>query len=311
MSDKVVSEQPNMEVLLVEDDQFVRDTLRLLIQSFGYGCETAVNGADAVQKLTEAYFDVVVTDVSMPEMDGMELLSHIKSHHENTDVIIITGYTDKASYAEVIKAGAVDFLKKPFDKDELHAKLNRVERERRMVRELEELSLRDELTGLYNRRFFLSKLEEEIERAQRHDHDVYLAILDVDNFKEYNDTYGHPEGDKVLNAVGCILNECTRKSVDFTFRYGGDEFAAILTDANEDQAVKVISRVLDCFSQRKYGDTSLSVGLVHCIYSPNLSVADNAEKMVHRADRALYLAKNAGKNQIVSDGDLGKEKISS
>jgi diguanylate cyclase (GGDEF)-like protein len=304
MYEKVDSEQPNMNILLVEDDQFVRETLRLLILSFGYSCKTAINGADAVKKLTQNFYDVVVTDVSMPEMDGLELLAHIKIHHENTDVIIITGYADKANYAEVIKAGAVDFLKKPFDKDELHAKLNRVQRERRMVRDLEELSLRDELTGLYNRRHFTIKLQEELERAQRHGNDVYLAILDVDNFKEYNDSYGHPAGDKVLCAVGSILNDCTRRSVDFTFRYGGDEFAAILTDTNEEQAVKVVSRVLDCFSQRKYGDTSLSVGLVHCLYSQNKSVADNAEKMVHRADKALYLAKNAGKNQIVTNGDI-------
>jgi two-component system, cell cycle response regulator len=303
MSVADLSEKRDMDILLVEDDKFVRETLQILIQSFGYECDTAVNGFKAVEKLKGKKFDVVVTDVSMPEMDGLELLAHIKNKHEYTDVIIITGYTDKASYAEVIKSGAVDFLKKPFEKEELQAKLHRVERERSMVQELEELSIRDELTGLYNRRYFSLKLEEEVGRAQRQGHQVYLAILDVDDFKSYNDAFGHPAGDIVLDDVGRILNTCTRRNVDFTFRYGGDEFAAILTQTNEKQAVKVISRVLDFFSRKKYGDTTLSVGLVRCLFLENLSWAENADTMVHRADKALYLAKNAGKNQIVSNGE--------
>lgn len=304
MSTSDLPEKRDMDILLVEDDQFVRETLQILIQSFGYECDIAVNGFKAVEKLKGKKFDVVVTDVSMPEMDGLELLAHIRAKHEYTDVIIITGYTDKAGYAEVIKSGAVDFLKKPFEKEELQAKLHRVERERSMVQELEELSLRDELTGLYNRRYFSQKLEEEVGRAQRQGHQVYLAILDVDDFKSYNDAFGHPAGDIVLDDVGRILNTCTRKNVDFTFRYGGDEFAAILTQTNEKQAVKVMSRVLDFFSRKKYGDTTLSVGLVRCLFLENLSWAENADAMVHRADKALYLAKNAGKNQIVSNGEI-------
>ncbi|MBC8317109.1 MAG: diguanylate cyclase [Desulfobulbaceae bacterium] len=303
MSDSDLPEKRNMEILLVEDDQFVRETLQILIQSFGYGCDIAFDGFDAVEKLLKKKYDVVVTDVSMPKMDGLELLAHIQAKHEYTDVIIITGYSDKAGYAEVIKAGAVDFLKKPFEKEELQAKLHRVERERNMVQELEELSLRDELTGLYNRRYFAHKLEEEVGRAQRQGHQVYLAILDVDNFKGYNDAFGHVAGDEVLNDVGRILNTCTRRNVDFTFRYGGDEFAAILTQTDEEQAVKVISRVLDFFSRKKHGDTSLSVGLVRCLFMESMSWAENAEAMVHRADKALYLAKNSGKNQIVSNGE--------
>jgi len=303
MSTSDLPEERNMDILLVEDDQFVRETLQILIQSFGYKCDTAINGFKAVEKLKEKKFDVVVTDVSMPEMDGLELLAHIKKEHEYTDVIIITGYTDKASYAEVIRSGAVDFLKKPFEKEELQAKLHRVERERNMVQELEELSLRDELTGLYNRRYFSQKLQEEVGRAQRQGHQVYLAILDVDDFKSYNDAFGHSAGDIVLDDVGRILNTCTRRNVDFTFRYGGDEFAAILTQTDEKQASKVMSRVLDSFSCKKYGDTTLSVGLVRCLFLENMSWAENAEAMVYRADKALYLAKNAGKNQIVSNGE--------
>lgn len=290
-----------MRILLVDDDQLVLEALTLLVNSFGYTCLTAVNGLDAIEKLKEEAVDIVVTDVVMPEMDGLRLLAYIKDSYPDTDVIVATGYTDKASYADVIRAGAIDFIKKPFERDELEAKLNRVERERNMVRKLERLSLCDSLTGLNNRRSFDLRLAEEVQRAHRQDFVVYLALIDVDNFKGYNDTYGHPAGDKVLNAVGMILNDCTRHNVDFTFRYGGDEFAAILTQTSEEQAVKIMQRVLRNFQQAGFAGTTLSVGLVRCKRDETLPWPANAAGMIDRADKALYKAKSEGKNKVILD----------
>ena len=293
----------DVTILVVDDDELVLEALALLVSSFGYVCLTAVNGLDAIEKLKERQVEIVVTDVVMPEMDGLELLAYIKDHYTQTDVIVATGYTDKASYADVIRAGAIDFIKKPFERDELEAKLNRVERERSMIRKLEKLSLCDSLTGLFNRRSFNQKLAEEVQRAHRQDYQVFLALLDVDNFKGYNDTFGHPAGDKVLNAVGMILNECTRHNVDFTFRYGGDEFAAILTQTSKEQAVKIMERVVDSFQVGGFAGTSLSVGLIRCEHNESLSWPKNAANMIERADQALYRAKADGKNRIVEDMD--------
>lgn len=293
-----------MKILVVDDDTLVLEALSLLVASFGYKCLTAVNGLDAIDRLKEEAIDIVVTDVVMPEMDGLELLSYIKDHYSNTDVIVATGYTDKASYAEVIRAGAIDFIKKPFERDELEAKLNRVERERSMMRKLEKLSMCDSLTGLYNRRSFDLKLAEEVQRAHRQDYPVFLAMMDVDNFKGYNDTFGHPAGDKVLNAVGTILNDCTRHNVDFTFRYGGDEFAAILTQITEAQAVKIMTRVQESFSSAGFEGTSLSVGLVPCHRNEKVDWTINAAQMLDKVDKALYRAKSDGKNNIVVDSSL-------
>lgn len=293
----------DVTVLVVDDDRLVLEALHLLVESYGYKCLTAVNGSDAVAKLKDAVIDIVVTDVVMPEMDGLQLLSYINDNHPDTDVIVATGYTDKASYADVIRAGAIDFIKKPFERDELEAKLNRVERERKMIRKLEKLSLCDSLTGLNNRRSFDLKLAEEVQRAHRQDFHVYLALIDVDNFKGYNDTFGHPAGDKVLNAVGIILNDCTRHNVDFTFRYGGDEFAAILTQISREQAIKITERVLHNFQHAGFAGTSLSVGLVHCRRDETLSWPENAAGMIDRADKALYRAKNEGKNRVIVDLD--------
>ncbi len=290
-----------VKILVVDDNPLVLEALSLLVESFGYQCLTATNGLEAIEKLKEDAIDIVVTDVVMPEMGGLELLTYIKDNNPETDVIVATGYTEKASYADVIRAGAIDFIKKPFERDELEAKLNRVERERSMIRKLEKLSLCDSLTGLYNRRSFDIKLAEEVQRAHRQDFQVFLALLDVDNFKGYNDTYGHPAGDKVLSAVGMILNDCTRHNVDFTFRYGGDEFAAILTQTNKEQAIKIMERVLHNFRQAGFSGTTLSVGLVRCRRDETLSWPENAASMIDRADRALYQAKSAGKDKIILD----------
>lgn len=291
----------DVTVLVVDDDKLVLEALHLLVESYGYRCLTAINGRAAVTRLKEKSVDIVVTDIVMPEMDGLQLLSHIKDNYPDTDVIVATGYSDKASYADVIRAGAIDFIKKPFERDELEAKLNRVERERRMIRKLEKLSLCDSLTGLFNRRSFDLKLAEEVHRAHRQDYPVYLALIDVDNFKGYNDTFGHPAGDKVLNAVGIILNDCTRHNVDFTFRYGGDEFAAILTQISREQAIRIMERILQNFAHAGFAGTSLSVGLVRCRRQEELSWTENAASMIDRADKALYRAKNEGKNRVVVD----------
>ncbi|MEW6518011.1 MAG: diguanylate cyclase [Thermodesulfobacteriota bacterium] len=292
-----------VKILVVDDDQLVLEALSLLVESFGYKCLTAANGLEAIEKLKEDAIDIVVTDVVMPEMGGLQLLAYIKDNYPDTDVIVATGYTEKAGYADVIRAGALDFIKKPFERDELEAKLNRAERERSMIRKLEKLSLCDSLTGLSNRRFFDIKLAEEVQRAHRQDFQVYLALIDVDNFKGYNDTYGHPAGDKVLNAVGMILNDCTRHNVDFTFRYGGDEFAVILTQTSEAQAVKIMERVLHNFRQAGFSGTTLSVGLVRCRRDETLTWPENAACMIDRADKALYRAKSAGKNMVMLDAE--------
>ena len=291
----------DIKILVVDDDVLVLEALSMLVTSFGYQCFTAVNGRDALKKLKETAIDIVVTDVVMPEMDGLELLTHIKDNYSDTDVIVATGYTDKCSYADVIHAGAIDFIKKPFERDELEAKLSRVERERSMIRRLEKLSLCDALTGLLNRRSFDMKLAEEVQRSHRQDYQVFLALLDVDNFKGYNDTFGHPAGDKVLNAVGTILNDCTRHNVDFTFRYGGDEFAVILTQITKEQAIKIVERVQESFMLAGFIGTSLSAGLIPCRRNEKLEWNENFAELIDRADKALYQAKTQGKNRIVFD----------
>lgn len=286
-------------ILLVDDDELVLKTLQMLVNSFGYSCMMARDGLEAIEVMTHHGCDLVLSDVIMPNMDGLELLSYVREHFPEVDVIIATGYSESASYAEVIKAGAIDFIKKPIESAELEAKLARALRERRMMRDLERLSMRDALTGLYNRRVFDEKIIKEVERASRQNYQLFLAMVDIDNFKSYNDKYGHPEGDEVLIAMARILQDCTRNSVDFAFRLGGDEFAVLLTETSALQAKDIVQRIQARFAACKFGETSASIGIVSCKRDASLSCEDDVGRMKNRADKAMYEAKKSGKNRVV------------
>ncbi len=292
-------EQTSKNILVVDDDDLVLKTLKTFITSFGYNCVVASDGLEAVEILMNTKCDLVLSDVLMPNMDGLELLEYVRKNYQDTDVIIATGFSDRASYADVIQAGAIDFVKKPIDQAELEAKLARAFRERRLVQNLEQLSLIDSLTSVYNRRAFDVKFLKEVERAYRQDYSLFLAIIDIDNFKNYNDKFGHGNGDKVLVSTGRILEECTRNSVDMTFRLGGDEFAVLLPQTSADQATEIVQRILLRFVEHGYDGTTLSIGIISCKRDGTLDLEEDGDHMKERADKAMYEAKNSGKNCVV------------
>lgn len=286
-------------ILVVDDDELVRKTLSVLVSSLGYNCHVASDGIEATEMLQSKHCDLVLSDIKMPNMDGLELLKHIIRHHSGTDVIIATGYNETASYADVIRAGALDFIKKPIDQAELEAKLARALRERHMIRKLETLSMCDGLTSLLNRRAYDLRFPREVERAHRQNYPLYLAIVDVDNFKDYNDTFGHNEGDKVLIALSDTIKECTRNSVDLCFRLGGDEFAVLLPQTTATQATEIVQRVLLKFVESNFNGTTLSIGIVSCKRDKDISAEEDLAQMQKRADQAMYDAKHSGKNCVI------------
>jgi diguanylate cyclase (GGDEF)-like protein len=286
-------------ILIVDDDRPVREALSVVVSSLGYHSLIAADGLEAKKILKEKKCDIVLCDLVMPRMDGMELLKHILKHHFDTDVIIATGHNKKIRYADVIRAGALDFIKKPIDQAELEAKLARAIRERRMIRKLETLSMSDGLTSLLNRRAYDQRFPDEVERAHRQSYPLFLALLDVDNFKVYNDTYGHSEGDKILITLGKVLNEYTRNSVDLCFRLGGDEFVILLPQTTITQAKEIIERVMFNFSDVNANQATLSIGIVACRRNDKLDLKDDIHGMQKQADQAMYDAKSSGKNRIV------------
>ena len=201
----MIESDEQQRLLLVDDEAAILNLLGSYFKQKGINYRTARDGIEALERMEEAPVTIVITDLLMPRMDGMKLIRKIKERWPDTDIITITGYKKNFSYTDVISAGASDFISKPFNFDELEAKLNRIIRERTLRAQLQRLSTRDPLTELYNRRYFDSKIKEETERAVRQGYPIYLMIIDLDNFKQVNDEYGHQTGDYLLTALADVL----------------------------------------------------------------------------------------------------------
>ena len=231
----MASEKPKTQVLIVDDDVAVRNTMNEYITTAGYEADAVSCAEEALELLEKKSFHVVITDIILPSMGGLDLTKIIKQD-QDCDVIVMTGYSDDYSYEEAINIGASDFVIKPVRLEELLLRLKRVLKERNLTRErirmmekLQKLAVTDGLTKLYNSRSFYSQLETEVDRFNRYKHPLALLLLDLDHFKDYNDNYGHLEGDKILVRFSQIIKSCLRAN-DTAYRYGGEEFTVILPE---------------------------------------------------------------------------------
>ncbi|NNK85411.1 MAG: response regulator, partial [Desulfobacterales bacterium] len=207
----------NTNILIVDDDSTVRNPMKEFIDLSGYTSFEASSAEEAVDILNSNSIHVVITDIMLPEMSGFELTELIAKEYDS-DVIIITGYSDIYSYEEAIKMGASDFIIKPVRFEELLLRLKKVLSERelardrgRMMEKLQKLAITDGLTKLHNSRSFYSQLEVEVDRFNRYKRSLALLLMDIDHFKKYNDSYGHLEGDKALVRIAQIIKSCLRK----------------------------------------------------------------------------------------------------
>ncbi len=286
---------------MVDDELQVCEIITDSLASQGHKVDTAADGIEAVEKITNGEFSIVVTDMDMPRMDGMQLIAYIAQNHADIDIIAITGHVMRYKYTEVVEAGAADFITKPFTLNELEAKLNRLVRERGLREQLAKLAVRDSLTGLQNRRSFEQNARKEAIRTIRYGHTLYMFFIDVDNFKKYNDLYGHQVGDGLLVQVAELLTNSIRENVDSVFRYGGDEFVILLPHLPDAQAVSVAERICCKFNLLELVPTSLSIGIARFMEKSG-TIEQDIRNMIQRADSALYSAKkNEGKNQVYID----------
>ncbi|MBW1804251.1 MAG: diguanylate cyclase [Deltaproteobacteria bacterium] len=271
-------------MLIVDDDDFLRETLEELVATLGFSVESASNGAAALEILENRTFTFLLTDMKMPGMDGLELIQAANEQFPGISMIAMTGYSEGYKYVDVINAGASDFIKKPFELGELEAKLRRIIVERNLRVELNRLSITDSLTGLFNQRHFYTRLKEEVLRANRQNRSLALILLDLDNFKAYNDAHGHLAGDDILKNVGQLITQSIRVGVDSGYRYGGDEFAVILIEADLSVARGISERIQSALKEN--GSITASVGCT--IFTQGMTVTD----LVAETDKALYRDKN-------------------
>ncbi|MBK5100406.1 MAG: diguanylate cyclase [Desulfobacteraceae bacterium] len=275
-------------LLVVDDDESVRTALLEMLRHIGFKAKSAGNGKDALKELKEDSYTFTLTDIRMPEMDGLQLIKAIKNDYPHIYCIAMTGYSKEYKYVDVINAGATDFINKPFSLEELEAKVRRGIIERNIKEELSRLSITDSLTGLYNQRHFYARLKEEVTRADRQKNRLALILVDLDDFKNYNDTHGHLAGDDILHKVGSIINVKIRLGVDSGYRYGGDEFAVILIDADEDISLSIGERIGQGINQ----ECNLSASMGFSNFSEGMTL----EGFIGEADRRLYKSKAQRKN---------------
>jgi len=274
----------------VDDDPTVNRVLEDLLSALSFSTTSATSGPEAIEKLKENEFAFILVDMKMPDMDGFELIERVLEMAPELSIIAMTGYTEEYRYVDIINAGASDFIKKPIQLEELEAKFRRIIHERNLRKELSRLSITDSLTGLYNQRYFYKRLKEEVVRARRQKTALSLILLDLDNFKVFNDTHGHLAGDQALRNAGRLIHKSIRQGVDSGYRYGGDEFAVILIDADLTIARDIGKRIQESLSND--GTVSASMGFVK--YSETMTIKD----FVAHADRELYRAKENGRGRL-------------
>jgi len=302
MGDPLVHNGIKGKVLIVDDAPDTLDIICKLLRYEGYDVITASTGEEGVKKVEEEDPDVVLMDINLPGIDGTEALRRVRGINPLLCVIMLTAFATVDNAIQALKEGAADFIKKPFENEHLIHIVNqclekhRTSKEKeRLEEEVRRLSFTDDLTGLYNHRYFYKTLEGELVRMMRQKTSLSLLMFDLDNFKRYNDLYGHLEGDKVLREIGEIVRHSIRSNVDSGYRYGGDEFAVLLIGASLDQAQAIAERIRSSIEQAGFKGLTVSIGLAE--FDERLDL----EGFVKSADDAMYVSKHSGGNQVYTN----------
>ncbi len=317
----------NTKILIADDEEIIRNLLKEHLTDEGYNVLAVSSGEEALENFSRDPDCLVITDIRMGGMSGVQLLEEIKKLDSDAQVIIITSHASLDSAVATLRAGAYDYIFKPFeDLDQVTEvvrramdKIDLIRQNRLLVENLEksnlmmelanetlmELAVRDGLTGLFNLRHFRHILNEELSRAERYSRQLCLVMIDVDHFKNYNDTHGHPAGDEVLKALAGILNKRLR-DVDRSARYGGEEFLVLLPETDlekgrtvaEDLRVQMEEYPFRGRESQPFGKVTISLGVAAFPQD-----GPDADTLIKVADDALYRAKNSGRNRVVCATD--------
>jgi diguanylate cyclase (GGDEF)-like protein len=290
-------------VLIVDDDRINRTTLAELLQK---ECRVllAKDGTSALQRVNEeSDIDLILLDVSMPGMDGYEVLRRLRAEKQTADtaVIFITALTDEQDEEHGLSLGVLDYVFKPIRPVIVHARIRNHLKLVAQRKELERLATRDSLTGLANRRHFDEVLNLACRRAARTGEPLCLAMIDVDYFKQYNDRYGHGAGDNALKEVAHVLSQIARRPYDLVARYGGEEFVLLLSGTVELDVLLEQLRLDVLFLAIAHDGSKvekvLTVSGGGIIV--NASQIHDPTQLLSRVDVLLYKAKEQGRNRVV------------
>ena len=298
-------------ILIVEDDTKDLKLLQNHLVSSNYQIDVVRNGPDAIEAISRQRFDLILLDILLPDISGFEICRRIKQMEDvrDTQVVLITCLNDIENKIRGVELGADDYLIKPIDPRELQARVKVLLKKKSYLDSLHahyekalNSALLDGLTGLYNHAYFKRFLALEIKRSQRQGHSTSLLMIDIDNFKQINDSLGHMAGDGILRNVSHLIKESVRE-IDVAARYGGEEFAVILPYGDSQAARTVGERIRALIENQTFAVPGtedvqkVTVSIGGAIFPID---ADNAERLVETADRMLYKAKHDGKNRVVT-----------
>ncbi|MDR3221248.1 MAG: diguanylate cyclase [Candidatus Accumulibacter sp.] len=298
-------------VILAVDDEKTNLALLNRILSPEYTLLTAKSGQEALERVAgkspELMPDLILLDIVMPGMDGFETLRKLKDNPDtqHVPVIFITGLSSAEDEEKGLNLGALDYITKPFREAIVRARVRNHIALARHMRLIERLGLVDPLTDIANRRSFDEQMAREWKTALRDQKPLALLMMDVDKFKTYNDTYGHPQGDALLKALARVFQSAVRRPRDLAARIGGEEFAVLLPDTELAAALEIAEIIrhkveaarIPTLDHRQETSATLSIGAVSLLPTPD----DTPQTLMKQADERLYAAKTGGRNRVVGD----------
>ncbi len=302
-----------LKILIITENGDIFKYTREILDNEKFITTIVKNADEALGKIKKEQFEIIVMEVKTPGVDDFEVVKYVKESQSENCLIITAGYSSIQDALKTLKAGAYDFISKPFDEDTTKIILNKVVERQSLYKErnhFRELSTIDSLTEVFNRRYFQELISNEFSRSMRFKHDLSLILVDIDNFKYFNDAYGHLIGDKILKGFVKILLESVRK-IDYVCRFGGDEFIIVLPETGKEGAYNLARRLQSSIlktvihiDNKVEAKLAISIGI-----STYPHDASNNEQLVEKADHALYDVKKMGKGQIGFFADDGNVLI--
>ncbi|MBE9504291.1 MAG: diguanylate cyclase [Proteobacteria bacterium] len=316
--------EEKVKILIADDEESILGMLSEVLTDDGYDVTTATSAEEALEHFKSDPFPLVFTDIRMSGMNGIELLQQIRNISKEAQVVVITSHASIDTAITALREGAYDYMMKPFEDIDIISvvaeraleKFRLIEDNMRLIADLKiknmeleeansalsDLAVRDGLTGVYNHRYFHEAFMTELERANRYRHPLSLLFIDVDHFKDFNDTHGHQRGDQALIDIASIIQGHVR-NIDIVARYGGEEFVVLLSETENDEALKVAEKL-----RRSVEDHPMEGAEAHSKVKITISTGvstspDNGSKtveLIKYADKALYRAKNGGRNAVCS-----------
>jgi diguanylate cyclase (GGDEF)-like protein len=291
-------------ILVVDDSRTARATLVTLLRQQSYRVLEAESGTGALEILAaHPEIELVVTDFNMPDMDGHELTRRIRAQYagDRLRVIGISTSSDPFLSASFLKAGASDFIYRPFIAEEVKYRIESNIETLKQIKTLRFLAERDPLTGLYNRRAFFEGARSAIETMKEQRQEGSIAILDIDHFKKVNDTYGHDTGDTVIRLVAEVIDELNGAGDAITARFGGEEFVMFWPNMKAEAVKARCEQIREAIADLMIPTTGAVLSVTVSIGAAIFQHTEGMDNNLNAADQMLYMAKNQGRNRVIYD----------